>query len=54
MTSFKYAQLIASSHDADKVIFLVDIKELGIQSLKEYRSFATETESVQDVYKRQE
>lgn len=38
MTSFKSAQLIASSHDADKVIFLVDRKELGIQSLKEYRS----------------
>lgn len=47
MTSFKSAQLIASSHDADKVIFLVDRKELGIQSLKEYRSFAAETESVQ-------
>lgn len=47
MTSFKSAQLIASSHDADKVVFLVDRKELGIQSLKEYRSFASETESVQ-------
>ncbi len=47
MTSFKSAQLIASSHDADKVVFLVDRKELGIQSLKEYRSFATETESIQ-------
>lgn len=47
MTSFKSAQLIASSHDADKVIFLVDRKELGIQSLKEYRSFANESESVQ-------
>lgn len=31
----------------NKVIFLVDRKELGIQSLKEYRSFASETESVQ-------
>ena len=47
MTSFKSAQLIASSHDADKVIFLVDRQELGIQSLKEYRSFKTETEDVQ-------
>lgn len=47
MTSFKSAQLIASSHDADKVIFLVDRKELGIQSLKEYRSFANESEDVQ-------
>lgn len=47
MTSFKSAQLIASSHDADKVVFLVDRKELGVQSLKEYRSFASEMESVQ-------
>lgn len=47
MTSFKSAQLIASSHDADKVVFLVDRKELGTQSLKEYRSFANDTESVQ-------
>ncbi|NMC58606.1 MAG: type I restriction endonuclease subunit R [Candidatus Methanofastidiosa archaeon] len=47
MTSFKSAQLIASSHDADKVVFLVDRKELGTQSLKEYRSFANESEQVQ-------
>lgn len=47
MTSFKSAQLIASSHDADKVIFLVDRKELGTQSLKEYRAFASENEHVQ-------
>lgn len=47
MTSFKSAQLISSSHDSDKVIFLVDRKELGIQSLKEYRSFANESESIQ-------
>lgn len=47
MTSFKAAQLVAANHDADKVVFLVDRKELGIQSLKEYRSFATGTESVQ-------
>lgn len=47
MTSFKSAQLIASSKDADKVIFLMDRIELGTQSLKEYRGFADETESVQ-------
>lgn len=47
MTSFKSAQLIASSHDAEKVVFLVDRKELGIQSLKEYRSFANADETVQ-------
>lgn len=47
MTSFKSAQLIASSKDADKVIFLMDRIELGTQSLKEYRSFADENESVQ-------
>ncbi len=44
MTSFKSAQLIAASHDADKVIFLMDRIELGTQSLKEYRGFAEENE----------
>ena len=47
MTSFKSAQLIASSKDADKVIFLMDRIELGTQSLKEYRGFADENEAVQ-------
>ena len=47
MTSFKSAQLIATSKDADKVIFLMDRIELGTQSLKEYRGFADENESVQ-------
>lgn len=47
MTSFKSAQLIASSKDADKVIFLMDRIELGTQSLKEYRGFAEENEDVQ-------
>lgn len=47
MTSFKSAQLIASSNDADKVVFLTDRIELGTQSLKEYNSFASEKEVVQ-------
>ncbi|QEK50926.1 HsdR family type I site-specific deoxyribonuclease [Pedobacter aquae] len=47
MTSFKSAQLIANSQDADKVIFLMDRIELGTQSLKEYRGFANENEDVQ-------
>ena len=47
MTSFKSAQLIANSGDADKVIFLTDRIELGTQSLKEYRAFADEKEDVQ-------
>ena len=47
MTSFKSAQLIADSKDADKVIFLMDRIELGTQSLKEYRGFADENEDVQ-------
>lgn len=47
MTSFKSAQLIANSKDADKVIFLMDRIELGTQSLKEYRGFADENEDVQ-------
>lgn len=47
MTSFKSAQLIASSKDADKVVFLTDRIELGTQSLKEYRGFADENDDVQ-------
>lgn len=47
MTSFKSAQLISNSKDADKVIFLMDRIELGTQSLREYRNFAEENESVQ-------
>lgn len=47
MTSFKSAQLIAQSKDADKVVFLMDRVELGTQSLLEYRGFADDNESVQ-------
>ena len=47
MTSFKSAQLISNSQDADKVIFLMDRIELGVQSLREYRGFAEEGEDVQ-------
>lgn len=47
MTSFKSAQLIASSKEADKVIFLMDRIELGTQSLKEYRGFADDAQDVQ-------
>ena len=47
MTSFKSAQLISQSKDADKVIFLMDRIELGTQSLVEYRNFAGDGEDVQ-------
>ena len=47
MTSFKSAQLIAMSRDADKVVFLMDRIELGTQSLKEYRGFAEDSQDVQ-------
>lgn len=47
MTSFKSAQLVADSHDADKVIFLMDRIELGTQSLSEYRAFADDADDVQ-------
>lgn len=47
MTSFKSAQLIANSKDADKVVFLMDRIELGTQSLKEYRAFADDRDDVQ-------
>lgn len=55
VTSFKTAQLIADSKNADKVIFLLDRIELGTQSLKNYRSFGgdaievTETSSAQQL-----
>lgn len=47
MTSFKSAQLIANSKDADKVVFLTDRIELGNQSYIEYNNFADDGESVQ-------
>ncbi|MFC2583029.1 MAG: HsdR family type I site-specific deoxyribonuclease [Lachnoanaerobaculum saburreum] len=47
MTSFKSAQLIANSKDADKVVFLMDRKELGSQSLAEYQGFADNVDDVQ-------
>lgn len=47
LTSFKSAQLVANSKDADKVVFLVDRIELGTQSLREYRGFAEDNDSVQ-------
>lgn len=46
MTSFKSAQLIADSQDADKVVFLMDRIELGTQSLGEYRGFAGESKDI--------
>ncbi len=48
MTSFKSAQLIANSRDADKVVFLMDRIELGTQSLKEYRAFADNADDIQE------
>ena len=53
MTSFKSACLIANSKDADKVVFLMDRIELGMQSLREYRGFAdalTEVQETEDTY----
>ena len=47
LTSFKSAQLIANSGDADKVVFLMDRIELGSQSLLDYRGFAEDSETVQ-------
>ena len=48
LTSFKSAQLIANSKDADKVVFLIDRIELGTQSAGEYRGFAEDSESIQE------
>ncbi len=47
MTSFKSAQLIANSKNADKVVFLLDRIELGTQTLQAYRDFAGDGNAVQ-------
>lgn len=47
LTSFKAADLIAKSQDADKVIFLVDRKELDEQSYKHYQDFSDDENAVQ-------
>ena len=48
MTSFKAAELIASSKIADKVIFLLDRVELGEQSFTNYENFAGDSIDVND------
>jgi len=48
LTSFKAAQLISTSKDADKVVFLLDRIELGTQTHLEYKSFAEDDLAVQD------
>ena len=40
LTCFKSAEMIASTKSADKVVFLLDRKELGTQSIRDYRGFA--------------
>ena len=48
MSSFKAAQLIADSGNADKVVFVIDRIELGTQSAREYRNFSPEDEAIQE------
>lgn len=48
LTSFKSAQLIADSQEAEKVIFLIDRIELGTQSVEAYRNFSESDENVQE------
>jgi len=47
LTSFKSAQLIATSKLADKVVFLMDRIELGNQSLRDFRGFASDDQKIQ-------
>lgn len=49
MTSFKAAQLIASSGKVDKVVFLVDRIELGTQSHTAYNNMSLVDDSVDTV-----
>ena len=48
LTSFKAAQLIAKRQLADKVIFLVDRIELGLQSREEYANFTDASIDIHD------
>lgn len=48
MSSFKAAQLIADSNNADKVVFVIDRIELGIQSAREYRNFSAVDDDIQE------
>lgn len=48
LTSFKAAQLIASSETADKVIFLIDRIELGTQSADDYRNYDMSESIIQE------
>lgn len=46
LTSFKAAQLIKDTGIANKVVFLMDRIELGVQSLRHYRGFADSSETI--------
>ena len=48
MTSFKTAQLLAQSKQCDKVVFLIDRIELGIQSASEYANFKDDREEIKE------
>ena len=49
LTSYMAAKIISTSKDADKVVFLVDRTELDTQSVKHYKGFAEDENSVNDV-----
>lgn len=49
LTSFIAAKIISTSKDADKVVFLVDRTELDTQSVKHYKGFAEDENSVNNV-----
>ena len=48
LTCFKAAQMIAETKSANKVVFLLDRKELGTQSLGDYRGFAGEKPNIEN------
>ncbi|MGN0228162.1 MAG: HsdR family type I site-specific deoxyribonuclease [Paludibacteraceae bacterium] len=54
MSSFKAAQLIADSNNADKVVFVIDRIELGTQSAREYRNFSEIDDDIQETEDTQE
>ena len=50
LTSFKASQIISRMENVDKVLFVVDRKDLDIQTIKEYKAFDSSIEGTENTY----
>ena len=51
LTSFKASQIISRMENIDKVLFVVDRKDLDRQTIDEYKAFDAEIEGTENTYK---